>query len=94
MAEVTALGVPSILIPSPYVTNNHQEKNARGLERAGAAVVIVERDLTGDSLLQSLTGLLHDAQRWEQMRENSLTLGMPRAATDIVAQLRALSRKK
>ncbi|MFD2371069.1 undecaprenyldiphospho-muramoylpentapeptide beta-N-acetylglucosaminyltransferase [Brevibacillus sp. GCM10020057] len=93
LAEVTALGVPSILIPSPYVTNNHQEKNARGLERAGAAVVIVERELTGETLLQTLTGLLSDEKRWEQMRENSLTLGMPKAATDIVAQLRALCRK-
>lgn len=94
LAEVTALGVPSILIPSPYVTNNHQEKNARGLERAGAAEVIVERELTGDSLLQSLTDLLQDQARWEQMRKSSLSLGMPQAATDIVAQLSALARKK
>lgn len=94
LAEVTALGVPSILIPSPYVTNNHQEKNARGLERAGAAEVIVERDLTGESLLKSLTELLNEQPKWEQMRECSLSLGMPKAATDIVAQLRALASKK
>ncbi len=94
LAEVTALGVPSILIPSPYVTNNHQEKNARGLERAGAAQVIVERDLNGQSLLQALTELLNNQKRWEEMRKSSLSLGMPKAATDIVEQLRSLARKK
>lgn len=94
LAEVTALGVPSILIPSPYVTNNHQEKNARGLEKAGAAEVIVERDLTGQSLLESLTALLRDQNRWEQMRKSSLALGMPKAATEIVAQLTELARGK
>ncbi|QRG65763.1 undecaprenyldiphospho-muramoylpentapeptide beta-N-acetylglucosaminyltransferase [Brevibacillus choshinensis] len=94
LAEVTALGVPSILIPSPYVTNNHQEKNARGLERAGAAQVIVERDLNGQSLLQALTELLNNQKRWEEMRKSSLSLGMPKAATDIVEQLRSIARKK
>jgi UDP-N-acetylglucosamine--N-acetylmuramyl-(pentapeptide) pyrophosphoryl-undecaprenol N-acetylglucosamine transferase len=83
LAEITALGVPAILIPSPYVTNNHQEKNARGLERAGAAAVILERELTGERLHQALSALLDDHTRWSAMRESSLTLGMPQAATKI-----------
>jgi len=44
LAELTAVGRPSLLIPSPNVTDNHQEHNARGLEKAGAARVLVERD--------------------------------------------------
>ncbi|GED70625.1 UDP-N-acetylglucosamine--N-acetylmuramyl-(pentapeptide) pyrophosphoryl-undecaprenol N-acetylglucosamine transferase 1 [Brevibacillus reuszeri] len=94
LAEVTALGVPSILIPSPYVTNNHQEKNARGLEKVGAAEVIVEQELTGESLLKALSAILADAKRWEQMKKSSLSLGMPHAATEIVDQLTAIARKK
>lgn len=94
LAEVTALGVPSILIPSPYVTNNHQEKNARGLERAGAARVIVEKELTGERLLQEVESLLHSDEVWKQMKENALALGMPKAATEIVRTLQEVSAKK
>lgn len=94
LAEITALGVPAILIPSPYVTNNHQEKNARGLERAHAARVIVERDLTGERLLSVLSELLHDPNEWEEMRKGSLSLGMPDAAAEIVRQLQEIASKK
>ena len=45
ISEITALGIPSILVPSPYVTHNHQEKNAKVLEKAGAAVLIKENEL-------------------------------------------------
>ena len=94
LAEITALGVPAILIPSPYVTNNHQEKNARGLERAHAARVIVERDLTGERLLSVLSELLHDPNEWEEMRKGSLSLGMPDAAAEIVRHLQEIASKK
>jgi len=89
LAELTALGIPAILIPSPYVTNNHQEKNARGLEREGAAVVILEKDLKGESLLVELRGLLEDEERWQTMREQSRRLGKPDAATQIWELLQA-----
>ncbi|REK61813.1 MAG: undecaprenyldiphospho-muramoylpentapeptide beta-N-acetylglucosaminyltransferase [Brevibacillus sp.] len=90
LAEITALGIPAILIPSPYVTNNHQEKNARGLEKEGAAEVILERELTGERLRQSLTRLLSDRKRWASMREASLKLGMPQAATEIYRLMKNL----
>ncbi|MGE5703798.1 MAG: undecaprenyldiphospho-muramoylpentapeptide beta-N-acetylglucosaminyltransferase [Clostridia bacterium] len=83
LAELTALGVPSILVPSPYVTNNHQEKNARGLENAGAAVVITEQQLNGERLHQAINGILLDPQRQQQMRASSAALGMPDAAERI-----------
>jgi UDP-N-acetylglucosamine--N-acetylmuramyl-(pentapeptide) pyrophosphoryl-undecaprenol N-acetylglucosamine transferase len=88
LAEITALGIPAILIPSPYVTNNHQEKNARGLEREGAAKVILERELSGERLKQALLPLLKDEQHWSAMRERSLTLGMPQAAGHFYRLLR------
>lgn len=83
LAELTALGIPSILIPSPYVTNNHQEKNARGLESAGAAIVITERELSKDKLQDALHQILVDRDRNEEMRQSALALGMPDAAERI-----------
>ena len=47
ISELTALGVPAVIVPSPYVTNNHQEKNARVLEKAGGAAVVLEQDASG-----------------------------------------------
>ena len=58
--EIAASGTPCILIPSPNVTNNHQEKNARVLEEAGGAVVILEKDCTPEGVYAELTRMLHD----------------------------------
>ena len=65
--EIAATGTPCILIPSPNVTNNHQEKNARVLEEAGGAVVILEKDCTPEILYAEVQGLLVDEERWERM---------------------------
>ena len=65
--EIAATGTPCILIPSPNVTNNHQEKNARVLEQAGGAVVLLERDCTPEVLYAEVQGLLVDEERREQM---------------------------
>ena len=65
--EIAATGTPCVLIPSPNVTNNHQEKNARVLEEAGGAVVILEKDCTPEILYAEVQGLLVDAERREQM---------------------------
>lgn len=75
LAEITALGIPSVLIPSPNVTNNHQEANARQLEREGAAVVLLEKDLNGQTLLAAVQKIIgaEDVQR--SMSEASRRLG-------------------
>ena len=65
--EIAATGTPCILIPSPNVTGNHQEKNARVLEAAGGAVVILEKDCTPEVLYAEVQGLLVDEERREQM---------------------------
>lgn len=80
LAEITAIGLPSILIPSPYVTNNHQEKNARALEKQGAAIVRLEKDVSGEQLKNDIEQLLLDKKAFERMRTASLTLGMKDAA--------------
>ena len=65
--EIAAVGVPCILIPSPNVTNNHQEKNARVLEEAGGAVVVLEKDCAPEKMYELVKELLADDHRREQM---------------------------
>ncbi|MCI3987796.1 undecaprenyldiphospho-muramoylpentapeptide beta-N-acetylglucosaminyltransferase, partial [Bacillus vallismortis] len=54
IAEITALGIPSVLIPIPYVTANHQEVNARSLGQQDAAIVLKETEITGEKLIAAL----------------------------------------
>lgn len=67
--EIAATGVPCVLIPSPNVTNNHQEKNARVLEAVGGAVVLLEKDCTPEILYAEVQGLLVDEERRERMSQ-------------------------
>lgn len=90
LAEVTALGIPAVLIPSPNVTNNHQEKNARKLEQAGAAEVILEPELTGQSLYASVERIMNDLNRHDAMSSASRRLGKPDSAHLIVEEMRRL----
>lgn len=66
--EVAASGVPTIIVPSPNVADNHQEKNARLLERRNAAVVIRESECDGDLLFRTTGELLNDPERLQSMR--------------------------
>ena len=65
--EIAATGVPCILIPSPNVTNNHQEKNARALETAGGAIVVLEQDCTAEKIYGLVKELLADENRRKEM---------------------------
>ncbi|MFC3882671.1 undecaprenyldiphospho-muramoylpentapeptide beta-N-acetylglucosaminyltransferase [Bacillus songklensis] len=80
LAEITALGLPSILIPSPYVTNNHQEKNARALSDKGAAVLCLEQQLSGEQLLHNIDNILTDSKLLQEMKQASKRLGISDAA--------------
>ena len=66
--EIAAAGTPSIIVPSPNVTNNHQEKNARILEQRGAAVVLRESECDGERLYREACALLEDEARRKKMR--------------------------
>ncbi|WP_110932175.1 undecaprenyldiphospho-muramoylpentapeptide beta-N-acetylglucosaminyltransferase [Paenibacillus bouchesdurhonensis] len=94
LAEITALGIPSILIPSPNVTNNHQEKNARSLEKSGAAEVIVEPDLTGSSLFAAVERILTESSLHRSMSTAAKQLGKPESAHVIVEEMRRLVRNQ
>lgn len=88
IAEITALGVPSILIPSPYVTADHQTKNAESLVKAGAAEMITEAELNGQRLLSVVDDLMEDDVKRLEMEHASKQLGVPDAADQLVELLR------
>lgn len=69
LGEIVAAAKPAIIIPSPNVAENHQEPNARALEDAGGAVVIVEKDCTPERLYATINELLEDRERLERMSD-------------------------
>ena len=83
LSELSALGRPSILIPSPNVTNNHQEKNARVLERLGASEVLLEGQFDAKSLYDEVCRLLGDTERLAAMAAASKSAGHADAAGKI-----------
>lgn len=88
IAEVTALGVPTIIIPSPYVTANHQVKNAQALVKQHAAVMITEDQLDGRSLLVQADRLMGDADLRQEMAAASRKIGKPDAADRLIKVLK------
>jgi UDP-N-acetylglucosamine--N-acetylmuramyl-(pentapeptide) pyrophosphoryl-undecaprenol N-acetylglucosamine transferase len=83
VAEVTAAGKPAIFIPFPHATDDHQLRNAEALERAGAAVLIAEKDLTSERLVRAVRELLGDTARLARMSAASRKLSHPEAARQI-----------
>lgn len=83
LAELTARGIPAILIPYPYAAANHQEHNARAVEQHGAAIVISDRDLTGLCLADTIESLRGAPEKLQSMAEASRRLGRPDAARTI-----------
>ena len=92
ISELTALGVPAIIIPSPNVTHNHQESNARVLADAGGAVMILEKDSSGQRLYDTACDILHDEARRKAMSAAMSSLGTIDAAEKILDAVMALVR--
>ncbi len=83
LAEITALGLPAIIVPSPNVVHNHQLLNARELEQKGAAMLIEEKDLDGKVLGSYIDNLLNSPKKLEDMKINSKKIAFPQAAEHI-----------
>ena len=92
LAELTAKGIPAILVPYPYAAENHQEHNARAVEKAGAARVILNKDLTAQGLIQAIDELIGKPEKLQAMAEASAKLGRPEAADTISELIIELAR--
>jgi UDP-N-acetylglucosamine--N-acetylmuramyl-(pentapeptide) pyrophosphoryl-undecaprenol N-acetylglucosamine transferase len=87
LSELAALGKASILIPYPYAANQHQDTNARVLERAGGAIVRLQEDLTGEELAGDIARLMKHPDRLSAMGRAAKSMGRPDAAHRIADQL-------
>lgn len=83
-AEIAVLGKPSILIPYPFATDNHQEQNARAFEAAGASIVLLDKGCNAETLGDAIRNLLRDRARLDAMGDAARMLANP-AAADIIA---------
>lgn len=93
LSEITAVGRASILIPSPYVAENHQYHNAMALVNKGAADIIVERDLSPEVLISKTAGILEEPARLMSLAANAKAMGVPDAAGQISEYILGLLRK-
>ncbi len=83
LAEISACGLPSVLIPYPHATANHQEANARALERAGGAVVLLDAELTARSLSDRVRGSLDQPDQLGRMASAAAEWAKPGAAATV-----------
>ncbi len=91
LAEAAIVGRPAILVPYPHATDDHQMKNARSVEDAGAAVVIPDGELTGDRLADTIEGLLRDRTRLTSMSSAARVLARPDAANRVARDVLAVA---
>ena len=94
LAELTYMGKPVVIVPSPNVTDNHQEKNARVLEKAGGAKVFLEGEFDAESLLREIDRLLQNPEELEQMSKAMAALSVPDATDKIADKVLSLARKE
>ena len=92
--EIAASGTPCILIPSPNVTANHQEKNARALQEQGAAAVILEKDCTAAVVMDQINELLQNSEAYEAMSKSLLSMAVPDSAERLCDVMQKLIERK
>ena len=90
IAEITAIGLPAILVPSPYVTNNHQYKNAKELEDRGACVIVSEDEFSNKIIIGEIEKLLDNPDYYQEMSKSSRELGINDSATRIYNEIKKL----
>ncbi len=91
--EICAFNVPSIIIPSPYVPNNHQEINAQALVNRKAAFMIRESELTSDKLIEQIDKIMEEPFLLNQMRQNTKALCFINAAEDMIKLMEKVVNK-
>ncbi|QSX06151.1 undecaprenyldiphospho-muramoylpentapeptide beta-N-acetylglucosaminyltransferase [Sedimentibacter sp. zth1] len=94
IAEITKIGVPSILIPKAYTAENHQEYNARALENKGASVVVLERELSGNKLSETIDKIVNNEKQLKAMSLNSKKIGVLNSEEEIFKIILSLYQNK
>lgn len=94
IAEITAIGLPSILVPSPYVTNNHQYLNAKELEDYKASKLVSEKDFCPEVIVSLVDDILNNKTLYNEMKKNSLKLGVPSSATKFYDEVKKVIKEE
>lgn len=84
LSEISAIGLPSILIPKSYTAENHQEYNARAFEEKGASIVILDKELSGKKLIDTVLGLIDNKEKLRVMGNNSKKMAKTDATNEII----------
>jgi UDP-N-acetylglucosamine--N-acetylmuramyl-(pentapeptide) pyrophosphoryl-undecaprenol N-acetylglucosamine transferase len=92
LSEIMVRGIPSILVPYPYAAANHQEYNARAMEKRGAAKVILDRDLGEGKLLSVLGIIMNNAELRAKMGKAAREMGKVNALDDIIKIIVGISK--
>lgn len=93
VSEIAAAGVPSILIPYPRATGDHQTKNAKALDEKGAAILLPESELTPETLTEKLAPILRDGESGSRMRAALTRFRVPDCESVILREIRSLCPK-
>ncbi|MDO4963139.1 MAG: undecaprenyldiphospho-muramoylpentapeptide beta-N-acetylglucosaminyltransferase [bacterium] len=94
ISEIISLNIPSILIPSPYVPNNHQYKNAKDLLDSSSAILIEEKDLDKNILVDTIDNLINDEKKLNEIKNNLNKLKVDNSATVIYENIKKLIDRK
>ena len=90
MAEIEAIGIAAIIIPSPFVPNNHQYYNGKSLVDKDAAIMIEEKDLNAELLNKTVNDLINDEDRLKMLSDNARKLGNPNVLDDMIVEVENL----
>lgn len=93
ISEISVIGVASILIPFPYAAENHQYYNAKTLENVGAGIIIEEKDLEAETLLNKINELMKDEEKLKQMGQNARKIGNPDAIKKVEEEIEKIKEK-
>lgn len=90
VSEITVLGLPAILVPKAYTAENHQEKNARSIEKNGGAFVLTEKEVSGDLLINLIESLINNKELYDKMKRNSYKMANLESEKMIQLEIRKL----
>ncbi len=93
-SEICAMGMPSIIIPSPYVPNNHQYYNAKALQDVNAAVLIEEKELSTEKIIGQIDEIMSSNIRRSEMSKNALKCAQSDASTQMLKWMKKLKDEK
>lgn len=87
LSEITALGKASIIVPKSYTAENHQEYNARSVEKAGAGICILESEINSELLAEKVFDILNDDEKLKSMEKCSYNIGKRDAVDKIYDEI-------